>query len=114
MSMSVSMFMPLPRPARSTAQVSHVPTPSGTPAPSTPWVTPHLPPRSTLEARLEALAATEVADGSALDHDGTREGFVAAYRDGQRRVLREALTEVAAMAEGAEEDDDVIANEDAE
>ena len=55
--------------------------------------------RTTLEARLQALVPAEGADAAATE--GTREGFVAAYRDGQRRVLRAALEEVAAMAAGA-------------
>ena len=59
--------------------------------------------QATLQAKLTALIPTEDSDDAAAE--GTREGFVAAYRDGQRRVLRAALAEVAQMAGGAEEVD---------
>ena len=55
--------------------------------------------RTTLEARLEALTPAAEADAAAAW--GTRAGFVAAYREGQRRVLRTALEEVSELAAGA-------------
>ena len=64
--------------------------------------------RATLNARLAALLPTEAADAAAAEH--SREWFVGVYRDGQRRLLRLALEEVAAMAgegeEGEEEADE--------
>ena len=54
---------------------------------------------ATLDARRTALLPTERLDARAAA--GTKEGFVAAYRDGQRRVLGEALAEVQAMMAGA-------------
>ena len=55
--------------------------------------------RATLDARLQALLPTEAQDANAAEL--TRQGFVAAYRDGQRRVLRAALAEVEEMVAGA-------------
>ena len=49
-----------------------------------------------LSARLRPLLPREAADARAPPH--TREGYVAAYRDGQRRLLRAALDEIAAMS----------------
>ena len=63
--------------------------------------------RRTLEARLPALLPSEQSDAASTP--GTREGFVALYKHGQRRILREAIAEVATMGEGAgggEEDND--------
>ena len=57
--------------------------------------------RATLAKRLDALLPSEADDGTAPPE--TREGSVAAYRDGQRRVLRAALEEVDLMLAGAED-----------
>ncbi|KAL1508537.1 hypothetical protein AB1Y20_004636 [Prymnesium parvum] len=54
--------------------------------------------KATLEARLAALLPSEAADARAKKH--SREWYVGVYRDGQRRLLREALQELAAMAGG--------------
>ena len=69
--------------------------------------------KGTLEARLHALLPSEAADQAALGAV-TRAGFVAAYRDGQRRVLRGAIEEVDDLAAGAmagEEDNGVDEDE---
>ena len=56
---------------------------------------------ATLDARLQDLLPTEDDDARAICRATTREGFVAAYRDGQRRVLRAARDEVQGMLAGA-------------
>jgi hypothetical protein len=56
--------------------------------------------RATLDVRLRALSPTEKADVR-LRGQATREAFVGAYREGQRRVLRAALSEVRQMMSGA-------------
>ena len=53
----------------------------------------------TLSKRLEALARSEAQDEHATS--GTRAGHVAAYRNGQRRVLRAAIAELEAMRAAA-------------
>jgi len=58
--------------------------------------------KATLEARLAALLPSEAADARAKKH--SREWYVGVYRDGQRRLLREALQELAAMAGGEVEE----------
>jgi hypothetical protein len=60
--------------------------------------------RGTLEARLQALLPTEASDGQ--PSEGSRKGAVAAYRDGQRRILRAAIQEVDQMADGAISEDE--------
>ena len=49
---------------------------------------------------LQALLESESADGDAELF--SKEGFVAAYRNGQRRVLRAALEEVQGMMGNAD------------
>ena len=62
---------------------------------------------ATLQARLGALAPAEGADTAAVE--GTRAGFIGAYRDGQRRVLRAAIEEVRAlMGDGADGEQDEL------
>ena len=58
----------------------------------------------TLQARLQPLLPTEAADAAVADEQSCA-GYVAAYRDGQRRVLRAALAQVAQMSAGDEADD---------
>jgi len=58
----------------------------------------------TLQARLQPLLPTEAADDAAADEQSCA-GYVAAYRDGQRRVLRAALAQVAQMGAGDEAND---------
>jgi hypothetical protein len=53
----------------------------------------------TLTARIAPLLPSEADDSHAEAH--THAGYVAAYRDGQRRILRAALAELTAMAEAA-------------
>jgi len=59
------------------------------------------------QSRLDSLLETQADDAAAAE--GTRESFCAHYRDGQRRVLRAALAELAEMfaaAAGGEESED--------
>jgi hypothetical protein len=49
-------------------------------------------------------APAEAADDAAADEQSCA-GYVAAYRDGQRRVLRAALAQVAQMGAGDEAND---------
>lgn len=51
--------------------------------------------RATLQGRLTALLPSEAADGAAMEH--SREWYVGVYRTGQRRLLRDALKELASM-----------------
>ena len=60
--------------------------------------------RATLNARLAPLLPAEAADAKVVGQLN-KQGFVAAYRDGQRRVLRAAIAEVQEMAAGAEEEE---------
>ena len=57
--------------------------------------------KSTLEARLSVLEPTEAVDDAHVPPAETREAFVAAYRCGQRRVLKLALAQIEEM--GGEE-----------
>ena len=47
----------------------------------------------------DRVGDTEAADGAAAEH--TREWYVGVYRDGQRRLLRAALEEVASLSDDA-------------
>ena len=57
--------------------------------------------RASLEARLRSLPSSEAAD-AAKAAQFSREGYCAAYRAGQRRVLRAALAEVAVLEGSAD------------
>ena len=64
----------------------------------------------TLEGRLADLAPSEEADLATLGSvpqslTARRARYVAAYRGGQRRVLRAAIAQALAMAEGAGEEE---------
>lgn len=65
--------------------------------------------QGTLEARLGALHSTALGVGASA---GAREGFVAAYREGQRRVLEAAIAELETMTnemqmEGGDQDNEM-------